>query len=325
MTAPLLVQFKQEHHQPGLDEHVRSFFLVSSTQTHGVIRHAPFGEATPQSDMGQACTVALRELRYALTNPHTHGLEKAVMRGHNRIVDALLENDPLLDANGSRHRSLIDCVGQLAPKAARKMIEVLMKHGARVDHQAFGNDHGVHWTPLWNAVHDNNLLLAQTLIDLGATFELAYRHPEQSTDYTAAHLAASCGSAEMMMWVLDHPLGPKADGAQLVWELRDHSGFVDPQTYVPSWADGVPVPLLHLAATMACENEALAARYLDWLLENGEQWDAVDHNGETACQVAERLNGSMRGLFARKHSQLQAMALETTTPEVHNGGRRPRM
>ena len=326
MSPPFLVQFKHEHHRPGLDHELRSFLLVSKTDTHGVIRHAPYGQDTAEADLGEPEEVPLERLRYAHANAQTKALEQAVRRGHNRIVHTLLENDRLLDANGSRHRSLVDVVGVLPEKMARRMIGVLRSHGADLDHQAFGDDHGPHWTPFWNAVHDNNLPHAQMLAELGARFDLDQPHPTQSAYYTVVHLAASCGAAEMMMWLMAQPQCPAVANEDLLHELRARCDTVDPNSYEPEWGDGrVTVPLLHLAAAGRVDNLDLARQFVDWLLDNGEQWEAVDHNQETAWQVAQRLDSEMRPIFDAKLAQSQAVVLDAHTPAAAKATRKIRM
>lgn len=112
---------------------------------------------------------------------------------------------------------------------------------------------------------------------------------------------------------------------ELLYEFARRKDVVDPISYDISWNDGVAVPFLHLAASGGIEDPALAKRFVEWLLENGEEWEALDHNGETALEVSRRLGSGMSPIFGELQAKSQARVLDQSTPMVPATSRRHRM
>lgn len=298
------------------------WFLVDRDDQAGKGTIEPWVNAPKSSGSIQ---VGLRELRYAGQSEHQEALERAVRLGHNRVVEQMLSTDPVLDANGSSYRSLLDLAGDAPATRAESIIKILLNHGAQINHHAFASSHGPHWTPFWNAVHDNAMDHAKRLLDHGASFDIPRPHPDQSQGYTVVHLAASCGLMEMVAWLVDHPQCPSFDVQSVKEVFQSRHENVNPNTYKVDWNNGLPLPLLHATACYGVEDKKLAARFVDWLVDTGEDWDALDFNGLVAWEVARRVNSPMAPIFGAKQAVYQAQALSIATPEPISPPRRPRM
>ena len=322
MSTPIQVQLKREHHAPSGDD-ARVFLLLSRSDHQGKIQ-----QLLGENPVGPVLEVNLKELRRTDASAEQEALARAVRLGHNRVVDKMLRADPLLDPNGSNVISLLSRMSRNTPNAsANRVIKTLLAHGADINHQAFTNDHGPYWTPLWNAVHDDQLDEIKRLLDHGATFDLPSAHPQQKNkNYTVLHLAASCGLWETFAWLLDQPQCPKVPNDELLYEFAGRQDRVDPVSYdeVPG-NEGVAVPFLHFAASGGIEDPVLAKRFVEWLLESGEQWEALDHNGETALEVSRRLGSGMSPIFGEMQAKSQAGILDQSTLAVPKTSRRPRM
>lgn len=321
MNAQPLVQLKAQHHAPGYADAVPVLLLLERKKSSG---KAVVVAWENDKQGGAPFEVDLTALRY-VQNEKQDALARAVRLGHNRIVAQLLLDDPVLDPNGNSGLSLLSLLGDLPPHRSAAMFEVLIAHGADIDHHAYANDHGPHWTPFWNAVHDGNIDHAKRLLGHGASFDIPNPAPHQTPNYTVVHLAASCGLFETMMWLMHHPKCPPVAAQSVKDILLDRDDKVDPTTYGIDWNNGVKVPLLHLAASRGVEDEALAGQFVDWLLGTGEPWEQLDHNGHTAWEVAFRLNSGMRPIFATRRATSQAAVLDDATLTAPATSRRPRM
>lgn len=134
MDPSVEVQFKRGHHAPGGGD-APLFMLLFASGQKGQIRPLSAGHE------GQTIEADLKDLRASDQSELFQALDMA----HNRIVDKLLSKNPLLDPNGSNLNSLLSRIGHLNDAAADRMLKVLLKHGADINHQAFENTHGPHW------------------------------------------------------------------------------------------------------------------------------------------------------------------------------------
>ena len=307
-----IVELRSEHHSPDWAK-ARCFVLnaIDGDQAHVV-------ELMGGQPTGDPLVFPARDLRwYDTEHPNVVKLISLVRAGYCNKIEDMLNADPLLDPNGSNECSLISCLGWGNPAACVKTIQTLIKHGADINHQAFADEHGPAWTPLWNAVHDNNLAHVKRLIDMGSRLDLPVPPLYYDQKNSLFYLAADCERYEIFGWLLDQPNVPAPDSLGLRRHMIQKLGHSDPEQYVRSVVDdAVRIPLLHWLALHQFGDDVMGARFLRWVIDTGDDITARDHLGNTALDLAKKAGTSAARIMATLAAEYAADEIRSALGDV---------